>query len=350
MKLSVGFLAGIAATEMSVREPVKSLHRLTGFSTEILQSGAFDHKSDKWRKKWIQHFKNNTNRMERNVNRKCGYYDANIHTFNYEYDSENACNGIKMILDGYSKWVTNHLSGCSGQRTEKFQQQRLDKWSGIFSEVLNCDAKKNSHTFIIPEEGWRMYAGNVSFAMGESIELSNLCNPNWVDGVESDDCEYYKKLGMCEDSAEYFVKYGVFNDNGIIETALNCPQCGCDTGGAANLNDIYAKGYWYTFVIPEDDWFMYSDYENAEMGETLELSFDCNPDFKDTDGDDCEDWGRLGYCDATAGDFIKYGVVNEAGILETGLQCPQCGCDEDGAANLNKVYFDKGRKLSMKKN
>ena len=238
MKLSVGFLAGIAATEMSVREPVKSLHRLTGFSTEILQSGAFDHKSDKWRKKWIQHFKNNTNRMERNVNRKCGYYDANIHTINYEYDSENACNGMKMILDGYSKWVKNHLSGCSGQRTEKFQQQRLDKWSGIFSEVLDCETNAGSYTFVLPEDMW-MYAENRTVAMGESFQFSTSCNPDWVD-VDGDDCEEYEEWGLCDFNANGLVNYALYNDEGILETALNCPECGCDTNGAANINDVYA--------------------------------------------------------------------------------------------------------------
>ena len=131
MKLS-GIFAGlnfgseIAATEVS--EPFKSLNRLTGFSTEILQSDAFGHKSDKWRKKWIIHFQNNANRMERSMSRKCGFYDADIHTFNYEYDTKDACNGIKMIMDGFSTWVENHLSRCSGQRNHNYQKKKLQIW------------------------------------------------------------------------------------------------------------------------------------------------------------------------------------------------------------------------------
>ena len=48
--------------------------------------------------------------------------------------------------------------------------------------------------------------------------------------------------------------------------------------------------------------------------------------------------------------MVAYGIVNEHGILETGLNCPQCGYGANDAANLNDVYAEKGRKLSTKKN
>ena len=47
--------------------------------------------------------------------------------------------------------------------------------------------------------------------------------------------------------------------------------------------------------------------------------------------------------------FVGFAVANEHDILETGLQCSQCGCGADGAANLNDVYAEKCRKLSTKK-
>ena len=249
MKLSVGFFAGLAAAD--VAEPVKSLQRLTGFAEEIFNSGAFDHKSVHWRSNWARKFYNNAGRMRSNVSRKCGFYDADIHTFDYEYDTGNACNGIKMIIDGFSRWSENHLSRCNGQKNRKHHQKRFDKWNGIFAEVLDCEEDKTNS---------------------------------------------------------------------------------------------------YTFVIPADDWYMYSDYDYGEMGEELEFSTNCNPDFKDTDGDNCDYYINEGYCDGSAQFYIRYSNVNEHGILENGLNCPQCGCGADGPVNLNDVYAEKGRKLSVKKN
>ena len=45
---------------------------------------------------------------------------------------------------------------------------------------------------------------------------------------------------------------------------------------------------------------MYDDYEDLEMGDSLGFSAQCNPDFKDTDGDNCEGYAIFGYCDASA--------------------------------------------------
>ena len=39
-------------------------------------------------------------------------------------------------------------------------------------------------------------------------------------------------------SAKASVYYGNFNTNGILETPLQCPQCGCGATGAANLNEL----------------------------------------------------------------------------------------------------------------
>ena len=243
MKLS-GIFAGlnfgseIAATEVS--EPFKSLNRLTGFSTEILQSDAFDHKSDKWRKKWIIHFQNNANRMERSMSRKCGFYDADIHIFDYEYDTEDACNGMKMIIDGFSTWSENHLSQCNGQKNRSHHQKRMVKWGQIFAKVLDCDSKASSYTFVVPEDHWYMDNWNgPDFEVGDSLEFSDSCNPDFEDSDE-EGCEIYGNKTYCAQSASFFFEYAVVNEHGIWETGLQCPQCGCDANGAANLNDVYA--------------------------------------------------------------------------------------------------------------
>ena len=242
MKLSVVMLTSLVAADDSASEPVKSLHRLSGFSQEILESGAFDHKPVSWRSRWIRKFQFNSNRMERGVNRKCGFYDADIHTFNYEYDTENACNGIKMIMDGFSTWVENHLSGCSGQRNHNYQKKKLQIWTDILTDALNCNTDVSSYTFVIPEEGWYWSAENRNVSMGESFEFSDSCNPDFKDLDERGCEELISYYYSCNFPAQGYFEYAVFNEQGILETfGLQCPQCGCGADGATNLNDVWAE-------------------------------------------------------------------------------------------------------------
>ena len=233
MKLSVGFFAGLAAADVSVSEPVKSLQRLTVFSAEILQSGVFDHKPEKWRQRWTDKFQRNAARMERNVGRQCGFYDADIHSFDYDYDAGNACNGIKMITDGYSRWSENHLSLCYGQRRRKHQQNRMNKWSDLLAE----DCKATSYTFVIPGDDWWAVGGYIY--KGQSFEFSAICNPDFKD-IDGWDCKDYSEYGYCDTSAHFLFYYSIYDEHDILETALQCPQCGCGSDGAANLNDVYA--------------------------------------------------------------------------------------------------------------
>ena len=240
MKLSVGFYASLAAADAIVSEPVKSLQLLTGFSADILQSGAFEHKSDKWRNRWVEKFQRNADRMEKNVGRKCGFYDADIHTFNYEYDTENACNGIKMIIDGYSTWVENHLSDCSGQGNFRHQEKRLLKWSGLLADALDCESNISSYTFVIPEEGSFYDYDDNSYEIGHSLEVSDSCNPDFID-ASTLNCTTISEQWQCDGYyVDELLYYSTINEYGILETALQCPQCGCGADGALNLYDLLA--------------------------------------------------------------------------------------------------------------
>ena len=103
----------------------------------------------------------------------------------------------------------------------------------------------------------------------------------------------------------------------------------------------------YTFLVPEDDWQFLNnqdyeyDYQDLSKGHSFQVSAVCNPDFRNAFGYNCEKQGRGSWC-KFARDLVQNGVVNEHGILETGLQCPQCGCGAGGAVNLNDLYADKG--------
>ena len=84
MKLSTICLTGLAsATEKKVppRHPLQRLNRLVEFSSEILNSGAFNNKSIKWINRWEEKFANNADRMQVNFergNQRCGFYDENL--------------------------------------------------------------------------------------------------------------------------------------------------------------------------------------------------------------------------------------------------------------------------------
>ena len=84
MKLSTICLTGLtSATEKKVppRHPLQRLNRLVEFSSEILNSGAFNNKSIKWINRWEQKFTNNSDRMKVNFkrgNQRCGFYDETL--------------------------------------------------------------------------------------------------------------------------------------------------------------------------------------------------------------------------------------------------------------------------------
>ena len=84
MKLSMISLIGLAsANEKKVppRHPLQRLNRLVEFSSEILNSGAFNNKSIKWINRWELKFANNGDRMKVNFqrgNQRCGFYDENL--------------------------------------------------------------------------------------------------------------------------------------------------------------------------------------------------------------------------------------------------------------------------------
>ena len=54
------------------------------------------------------------------------------------------------------------------------------------------------------------------------------------------DCDTIDFFDMCDAPVFILLSGGNWNTNGIYETFLQCPQCGCGSEGAANLNDLYA--------------------------------------------------------------------------------------------------------------
>ena len=78
-----------------------------------------------------------------------------------------------------------------------------------------------------------------------SYELSNVCNPDYVDQWGRDCDDWKPWCNWWEDGS--FIFFGMESQNGLV-TALNCPQCGCngtpielgkqDEGRSVSENDI----------------------------------------------------------------------------------------------------------------
>merc|ERR1712167_464900 len=141
MKISGAVLFALASADdrkVSPRHPLQRLSRLTEFAEELLLDWYSFLPSQA---KWINKFANNAARMERNFergNQRCGHYNEDQlphggpadrkRRSNDEwdrYDRTDPAVGTKQITTGYRKWAERYISQCSGQRTYKYQVERM---------------------------------------------------------------------------------------------------------------------------------------------------------------------------------------------------------------------------------
>ena len=71
-----------------------------------------------------------------------------------------------------------------------------------------------------------------------------------------------------------------------------------------------------------------------EIGDTVIISTECDPDFTDGYGDDCSLYLQEGCCSETQQYFLKWSILTSDGSYQTGLNCPQCGCTDTYIAPL----------------
>ena len=152
MKLSTICLAGLASAQekkVPPRHPLQRLNRLVEFTSEILNSGAFNNNSEKWITRWERKFSKNAGRMEKNFirgNQRCGFYDENLLPHGGpsddrkrrdaefdRYDRVNPCKGMKQLITGFTKWSERYISSCSGQKNYQHQANRMQKWGDIMN-------------------------------------------------------------------------------------------------------------------------------------------------------------------------------------------------------------------------
>ena len=88
-----------------------------------------------------------------------------------------------------------------------------------------------SESFVVDSTG-------TEIAVGDTIKISNVCNPNFIDGW-GDGCATYASEGWCtNEDQEYFVKWSTYDaTEQTYQTGLNCPQCGCTENYIVPLTD-----------------------------------------------------------------------------------------------------------------
>lgn len=116
---------------------------------------------------------------------------------------------------------------------------RWGKWEKRFKyEKLNCPEPDCFPWTWTGSEPINLYSGR-TIAVGETVEISGVCNPDFVDSY-GDDCAKYAAMGWCvNEDQEYFLKYSDYNTTTeCYQTGLNCPDCGCTENSVPALTDF----------------------------------------------------------------------------------------------------------------
>ena len=159
MKLSLALLSAVAVADdkkVPPRHPLQRLNKLVQFSEELMNDWYSFLPSQQ---NWINKFAANADRMEKNFNRgnqKCGFYDADnlphggpdrerrAADDEMRYDRTDPVVGTRQITRGFSKWAQRYISACSGQKTNKYQVNRMNRWNDKLQQHLANNAYEGS--------------------------------------------------------------------------------------------------------------------------------------------------------------------------------------------------------------
>ena len=92
---------------------------------------------------------------------------------------------------------------------------------------------------------------------------------------------------------------------------------------------FHEDNYFFNYVTDE---YYYEDFSCEYPISTV-----CDPNFVDNDGQDCNWYARWGTnCERIPNTvLLRYGVYTVEGI-KTGLNCPECGCGQNGAIRMHE--------------
>ena len=185
--------------------------------------------------------------------------------------STDVCEASDEIFAAFSHWAETHLFAC---KINQRHTLRMKRWSNTYNKVLGCPESESE-------------AQSTTQTTTESVSVTDSNAP------------------FC-------------SNRGSISTS-ECTHC-------------------YTYVNVDDEFY---DYETGNVyyeDNTCEytLSTVCDPNFVDYFGNDC-DW-YSNYCRPgiwnDENHYLGRGVMSSEGYM-TGLNCPSCGCDENGPVHID---------------
>ena len=118
--------------------------------------------------------------------------------------------------------------------------------------ALQCDSY-----FVLPAH-WYQLSSQTLFEVGHLFQVSESCNPNFINTHSNHNCDDIKKYGGCNLPAGGLFNFSKLNTNGHLETFLQCPQCECGSEGPANLMDLYTAWLEGSRTVLDDPNSMYN--------------------------------------------------------------------------------------------
>lgn len=298
MKLLKAFLlAGISGTNayaMNDLEDLLSMHsdfiKSEAVASKVKNTGIrrFTH----WPTNRVKHAFKSLGKMEQAFHR-CGSVDdsySQISTL-----STDVCQASNEILAAFSHWAETHLHECSNYQVHTYRMKK--KWNDIYNKVLGCDTNQS-----------------VIVSTTESTIDSTTANYN----------------NMVHAST---------TSSSLAANLNSHPICDIIDGWTDQCSE-----QCYIYVLEDRSFFDYKTLQghDGDFACELKISSVCDPNFVDINGNDC-DWyelpsGAFGdkCLDLSNKRMLEWGVFSVADGYKTGLNCPVCGCDENGPINMSE--------------
>ena len=198
------------------------------------------------------------------------------------YNRDNPCIGIKEILTGFSKWSDRYISACSGQDKHRYQNKRMTKWKADIVKGTPCDLNVPPQTTVPPSV---------------PVDYSFTASGKLLDRLSDEDF-YYKGLPM----HTYFQNVMSSGSRPIIKLS-----------GACNPNFQSTRRNSTSWNCSEISWSFCQYIKNGQMSGLRQILGEATQR-SDSDGEP---------------------------VWETYLNCPICGCDANGADNLDDILQGK---------
>ena len=73
---------------------------------------------------------------------RCGSTNGNANAvIKIEYNTENPCQAINQLIDGFTLWTERNLATCNGQKKNSHQKKRLAKFNNILNKGIGLKFK-----------------------------------------------------------------------------------------------------------------------------------------------------------------------------------------------------------------